>query len=490
MPDPRRHLASDLGCILDCDLNTGLTSDGRPATDNTALLNAFLATASATTPVYLVLDGPTLITGLLLNGGHTTIEGTGPDTGFFLKAGSNAHAIRNHQDPQAGDPGSGHPAPPRTNFGITVRNLRLNGNRGNGTDGNTDHGITYDVSGKTMLYGISLVGASAIWLEDLILHETTTYAVCLSNCSAVVCRNIRITTHSGDRNTDGIHINGPASDIHISDSFFQTSDDPIALNAPEGFGGPITRVAVSNCVFDRCPTALRIYGHGNSSVSFPISSVLVSNCTGTVTNCPVLIGFQHGSPVDNLQDFQISNCSFQANFWATINESCGVLTFANQTWDSPTRTGQFLWIPLPATVSSLTLASCRIYRSTRGSAPASGLFAAAEARGSVIRKLTLDGFSIENEAGQTFPPIPLLLDTENVTVEELFITALDSANIAALVKPALNFRGIGRISGPGVLATGFLLPEGIMADDTPFLNASGSHAGSPCIKLNGKVKKL
>ena len=100
MPDPRRHLASDLGCILDCDLNTGLTSDGRPATDNTALLNAFLATASATTPVYLVLDGPTLITGLLLNGGHTTIEGTGPDTGFFLKAGSNAPAIRNHRRPR------------------------------------------------------------------------------------------------------------------------------------------------------------------------------------------------------------------------------------------------------------------------------------------------------------------------------------------------------------------------------------------------------
>ena len=85
MPDSRRRLASDLGCILDCDLATGLTSTGQPATDNTALLNAFLATASATNPISLVLDGPTLTTGLLIRGGYTTIEGIGPGHGRIHK---------------------------------------------------------------------------------------------------------------------------------------------------------------------------------------------------------------------------------------------------------------------------------------------------------------------------------------------------------------------------------------------------------------------
>jgi hypothetical protein len=482
MPDPRRRLASDLGCLLDCDLATGLTVAGTPATDNTALLNAFLATATATHPVSLVLDGPSLTTGLLINGGHTTIEGIGPDSGLFLKPGSNAHVIRNHPDMQ-GDPGPGHIAPTRSNFGITVRNLRINGNRGTGTTGNTNTGITYDNAGKTMLYGISLVQTTAVWLEDLILLDFTTYAVTLSNCGTVVCRNLHITTPR-DRNTDGIHFNGPASDIHITDCFFQTGDDAIALNAPEGFGGPIDRVAISNCIFNHAPTCIRIYGCAYPPISYPVSDVIIANCTGVVENTPFMIGFQRSAPLDTIQFLQASNCALGASYWATLNESCGVLNFQNNTWDSPTHPGFFLWIPLAVTLSSVILSNCHIYRSSRGSAPASGLHAADAARGSVIRKLSIEGFAIENEAGQTFPPIPFLLDTSNVTIDELFIGSLDPANITAL---AHNFKGINRISGPGVLATGFPIPDHVMADNTPFLSAD---TGNPSIKLQGKVRKL
>ena len=485
MADSRRRLASDLGCILDCDLATGLTASGVPATDNTALLNAFLATASATNPVELVLDGPTLATGLLIHGGHTTIEGIGPDSGLFLKSGSNSHAIRNHGDMQ-GDPGPGHTVPPRSNFGITIRNLQINGNRGNGTSGNTDAGITYDNTGKTMLYGINLTHCTGVWLEDLNLHSITTYAVTLSNCATVVCRNIHITTPR-DRNCDGIHFNGPASDLHITDCWFQTGDDPIALNAPEGFGGPIERVAISNCIFDHSPTVIRVYGCAYPPISYPVSDVVMTNCTGVVENTPFMIGFQQNAPVDTIQNLQASNCTLGANFWATLNESCGVLAFQNNTWDSPTAAGFFLWIPLPVMLSSVTLANCRIYRSTRGNAPASGLFAARAARGSVIRKLSLEGFAIEHEVGQTFPPIPFLLDTSNILIEELFIASLDPANIAALVKPELNFRGIDRISGPGVLATGFPIPDHVIAENTPYVSAE---SGNASIKHQGKVKKL
>ncbi len=482
MPDPRRRLASDLGCTLDCNLATGLTATGQPATDNTALLNAFLATATATNPISLVLDGPTLTTGLLINGGFTTIEGIGPGSGLFLKSGSNAHAIRNHAAMQ-GDPGPGHTAPPRSNFGITIRNLQINGNRGTGTSGNTDSGVTYDNAGKTMLYGISLVQTTAVWLEDLILHDLTTYAVTLSNCATIVCRNLRITTPR-DRNCDGIHLNGPASDIHITDCYFQTGDDPIALNAPEGFGGDIARVAIANCIFNHAPTCIRLYGCGYPPLSYTVRDVAIANCTGVVENTPFMIGFQQHTPADTIASLSISNCSLGASYWATLNESCGVLSFANNTWDSPTVAGFFLWIPLPVTLSSVTLANCRIYRSLRGNAPAFGLHAADAARGSFIHKLAIEGFAIENEAGQTFPPIPFLLDTSNVTVDELYIGSLDPANIAALAR---NFNGINRISGPGVLATGFPIPDHVMADNTPYVSAD---TGNPSIKLQGKVKKL
>ena len=486
MPESRRRLASDLGCILDCDLTTGLTSTGQPATDNTALLNAFLATASAATPVTLLVDGATVITGLLINGGHTTIEGIGPDSGFFLKSGSNAHAIRNYI-PMQGDPGLGFIAPPRTNSGIVLRNFRLNGNRGDGRSGNSDRGITYDNSSQVMLYGISLLHATGIWLEDLIVHDATTYGLTLSNCAAVVCRNLRVEAPSSDRNTDGIHFNGPASDIQIANCYFQTGDDAIALNAPEGFGGPITRVAISNCLFDRAATCIRLYGCTDPKLPYPVSNVVFANCTGSLTNTPFMLGFQRRSVVDNLQGFQTSNCSFQANYWATINESCGTLDFQANTWDSPTIAGFFLWIPLPVILSSITVADCRIARTTRGNAPASMLHAADAARGSVIRKLSIEGFAMDHEAGQGFPPIPYLLDTSNVTIEHLYIGSLDPANIAALVKPSLDFRGVHEISGPGVLATGFPLPDYLLADNTPYISTG---SGKPSIKLNGKVKKL
>ncbi len=485
MPN-RRRLASDLGCTLDCDLATGLTAAGTPATDNTALLNAFLATASASNPITLVLDGPTLITGLLINGGHTTIEGIGPDSGFFLKSGSNSHAIRNYS-PMEGDPGPGHIAPPRSNAAIALRNFRLNGNRGDGRSGNSGRGITYDNSGQVMLYGISLLHATGIWLEDLILHDATTYAITLSNCAAVVCRNLRIEAPSNDRNTDGIHFNGPASDIQISNCYFQTGDDAIALNAPEGIGGPIERVAISNCLFERAATCIRIYGCTDPKLPYPVSNVVLGNCTGSLTNTPFMLGFERRAAIDNLQGFQASNCSFQTNYWATLNESCGTLNFQANTWDSPTIAGFFLWIPLPVTLSSITLANCRIYRGTRGNAPAFGLSAADAARGSVIRKLSLEGFAVEHEAGQIYPSIPYLLDTSNVTIEHLYIGSLDPANIAALVKPSLDFRGVHEISGPGVLATGFAIPDNVIAENTPYLSAS---SGNPSIKLHGKVKKL
>ena len=482
MADPRRRLASDLGCTLDCNLATGLSASGAPATDNTALLNAFLATASATHPIELVLDGPSLTTGLLINGGHTTISGIGPDSGLFLKSGSNSHAIRNHPAMQ-GDPGAGHSAPPRANFGITVRNLQLNGNRGTGTSGNTDRGITYDNGTQIMLYGIDITHCTAVWLENLVLHDITTYAVCLSNCAAVICRNLRITTPR-DRNCDGIHVNGPASDLHITDCWFQTGDDAIALNAPEAFGGDIARVAISNCIFDHAPTCIRLYGSAYPPLSYTVRDVVIANCTGVVENTPFMIGFQQHAPADTIDSLSISNCSLGASYWATLNESCGVLSFGNNTWDSPTHAGFFLWIPLPVTLSSITLANCRIYRSLRGNALASGLYAADAARGSVIHKLAIEGFALENEAGQTFAPIPFLLDTSNVTIDELYIGSLDPANITALAK---NFNGINRISGPGVLATGFLIPDHIMADNTPFFSAG---SGNPSIKLQGKVKKL
>lgn len=86
--------ASSLGAILDCDLSTGNKISGGTATDNTSILQAYISSASSTAPVHLVMDGPSLITGLEIPvGGYVTIVGEGYDTGFYLKNSSSTPAI-------------------------------------------------------------------------------------------------------------------------------------------------------------------------------------------------------------------------------------------------------------------------------------------------------------------------------------------------------------------------------------------------------------
>ena len=85
-----------LGCILDTDVITGAISDYDSIPfDNAAVINAFLATASQTNPVKLILDGGVSVSGLIVSpNGYTTIEGIGWGSGLFVINGSrNQNAI-------------------------------------------------------------------------------------------------------------------------------------------------------------------------------------------------------------------------------------------------------------------------------------------------------------------------------------------------------------------------------------------------------------
>src|ERR1039457_3096760 len=59
-------------------------------------------------------------------------------------------------------------------------------------------------------------------------------------------------------NTDGLHFDGPANDIEISNCDITTEDDGIALNCPEGYTGDISRVTVTNCTFQSL-SMMRLY---------------------------------------------------------------------------------------------------------------------------------------------------------------------------------------------------------------------------------------
>src|SRR5262249_41644043 len=125
---------------LDCDLSTGAKIGGGTPTDNAAAINAVLATATATGPVHLIIDGGSAIGSPILipPTGHVTISGRGWNDGLFVKAGSNCNAIQNFADTdlaiyQAWQPGG---AQSIAGSNVTIRDLRIVGNRGTYPNGN------------------------------------------------------------------------------------------------------------------------------------------------------------------------------------------------------------------------------------------------------------------------------------------------------------------------------------------------------------------
>ncbi len=87
-----------------------------------------------------------------------------------------------------------------------------------------------------------------ISIENVVVVNTPAYHIRLSNVGNVSVSGC--VTSSSDINTDGVHFDGPANDIAISNCDFTAGDDGIALNCPEGHAGNISNVTVTNCTFN------------------------------------------------------------------------------------------------------------------------------------------------------------------------------------------------------------------------------------------------
>src|SRR5271166_1249449 len=133
--------ASEIGCALDCDLRNGRNKHtGGLATDDGPRINAAMAGAAASNPITLILDGSALISGLFLPaGGYWSIAGLGCGTGFFIKTGTNNDGIHNGAADGIASNSPGPPAPARGK-NVSLSNFAINGNQGNGYDGDSTNG--------------------------------------------------------------------------------------------------------------------------------------------------------------------------------------------------------------------------------------------------------------------------------------------------------------------------------------------------------------
>lgn len=483
--------ASEIGCALDCDLRTGRNKHtGDAATDDGPRINSAMAGASANNPITLIIDGSALISGLFLPpGGHWNIAGLGCGTGFFVRTGTNNDAI--HNGPARAIPNSSGPPAPARGMNVSLSNFTVNGNAGNGFDGNSTSGSRLG-SNVTYYCGIRLMNLNNVSIENVVLVQTSAFHIRLSNVG-----NARVSgcvMKSYGWGTDGVHIDGPANDIAISECDLTTGDDSIALNCPEGYTGNISRVEVSDCTFNSW-SLMRLYTTTGNAYKFTIDAVSVKNCSGTLTEGAFLMGVVGGSDSlpNSIASLTISDCKLSAPMILAVAENFGTIALRNVAF-TPSRSNVVWFTPqsneahgflrpspyggrVTYVGSSLTFDNCSITRTGNFEVPASIL-----ANYSRIEYLGFNGFNVQDVAA--YVPTPRLLDIDQGSIGQLVFGSLSSNNILAAASEG-GFSSVGSVSGAGVLATGWEFPDGVMADGVPYLSAS---TGMPSIKIDGLVK--
>jgi hypothetical protein len=280
-------------------------------------------------------------------------------------------------------------------------------------------------------------------------------------------------------NSDGLHFDGPANDIAISNCQFTTGDDAIALNCPEGHKGDISRVTVTNCKFYSASMIRLLTIPWQGPPGFNIDTVTVSNCSGTLISGGFLIGECSVSNPHSVDGLTVSNCTMTAPAVLDISANFGSIVLSNVVLTPPShpqapgfsfvRTS-LLYQGFSYTGASLTFNNCAI-------APNEDFNAAAVIlqNGSTISSLIFNGFATEAQE---------LIDFVSGSLGQLVIGSVNSTDIIGPVSPG-GFSCIGSISGAGVLATGWQFPDSAMANGVPYVSAS-THL--PSIKVNGVVE--
>ncbi|MDR3413060.1 MAG: glycosyl hydrolase family 28 protein [Formivibrio sp.] len=479
--------ASEIGCALDCDLRDGSNKyKGGSATDDGPRINTAMAGATAANPITLIIDGSALISGLFLPaGGNWAIAGLGCGTGFFVKTGTNNDGIHNGSS-QVVSNNPGRPAPTVRGMNVSLSNFTLNGNGANGFDGDSTSGIRQG-NKVAWFFGINLINLDNITIENLVLVNTPTYHIRFCNVGAVTVSGC--VMQGIGANTDGLHFDGPANDILISDCSFSMGDDSIALNCPEGYSGNISRVTVTNCTFNSL-SLMRLYTT-TGGLQFTIDTVSVSKCTGTLTETAFFIGLFGGSLPNSVTSLTISDCNLTAPVLLGVTECFGSVVLSNITFtpiktnwiaSEPNHVSALLRSP-PAFAgqtfigSSLILQNCQILRNRN--MDVAGLILE---NNSVINYLEIDGFSLQNSG--SYAQVPFLIDIEKGSIGQLAINSMQSQNIVAPVSID-GFSRVGSVSGTGVLATGWEFPDAVMANGVPYISAT---TGLPSIKINGVVE--
>lgn len=390
------------------NLNTGLTFAGGAATDFGPCINTLLAGATTQQPIQLIVDGSFLVSGIFgpaagnwsligLGGGLTSADVL-YGSGFYMKAGSNNDVIHNGSSTAGcvvsggqswSDPGWATPgAAPARGANLIFKNFVINGNRGDGTTGNSNSGTPQGIGTFAGLYtpaycwyfGINAMNVNNVEVDNVTFYNTSAYNFRGMNVGNVkvhnsIFANVGYTGSIVAQNGDGIHISGPANDLDFDSNYFRTTDDAIALNSPEGWVGPITNVQITNSSCVQCQTMMRAY---TGSISPPsgdatptITNVSVSNYNGNPNIIGLLLGIEESRTLtipSTISGFKWSNSTINSVGFAIVDDNLGDISFDHLTWNNGAALGMVSTAAVNSTVDSLSLSNLTIGRNASGNA--------------------------------------------------------------------------------------------------------------------------
>ena len=162
---------------------------------------------------------------------------------------------------------------------IAIRDIRIDANRRGGASGNGSYPVI-NASGR-MISSITLYGVTNCLVDNVCVYDPCAYGVSPGNAFNCTFTNIRVTCPSALSYNAALQMEGPCSDIYISNLTGFTGDDFLALNAadgnisptetiwppsgPQAYGsfsecyyGPITRVVANGIFPDACGSAVRL----------------------------------------------------------------------------------------------------------------------------------------------------------------------------------------------------------------------------------------
>lgn len=140
-----------------------------------------------------------------------------------------------------------------------------------------DKGMTYTEN----YFGTALrfFHVTNLTLRELTVKDPVTFAIQMARIRQATVEDIRFDFNDGNPwpvNMDGVHLDGDCRFIRIANVKGSCYDDMVALNADDGYCGPIEDVQIDGLFTEDCHSAVRLLSTGS-----PVRRVTISNVFGS-----------------------------------------------------------------------------------------------------------------------------------------------------------------------------------------------------------------